>query len=360
MITHQYKRLLSMLLSAALVFGLFAGVGSLSTVEAATQDQPDILLQRNAEWKYFDQGQDLTTVWRSTYDDSSWESGFAPFGYKDNGSSIATTEFGPLGTIVDYGTDKKLKHRTTYFRTNLQVNKDQIDGYGQILGTFGIDDGAVLYVNGHEVRRIGMPEGEITYDMKATSSKDLPVIYGDVDLTEPLKTYLQDGNNEIAVEIHQQSDSSSDLYFDMELTALAQAPALDISKVTVTFHGDATSAKGFTWYTPLGSSQSDVQVVENRGAAPDFSQALAFSGRTSVSSNSPGEHVHKAEATGLMADTSYYFRVGDQSLNVWSEVGTYQRRLHVYRYDGYASQGRGRGDAVGSYLVQSTCHYSRC
>ncbi|MBX4150435.1 S-layer homology domain-containing protein [Paenibacillus lautus] len=324
MITHQYKRLLSMLLSAALVFGLFAGVGSLSTVEAATQDQPDILLQRNAEWKYFDQGQDLTTVWRSTYDDSSWESGFAPFGYKDNGSGIATTEFGPLGTIVDYGTDKKLKHRTTYFRTNLQVNKDQIDGYGQILGTFGIDDGAVLYVNGHEVRRMGMPEGEITYDMKATSSKDLPVIYGDVDLTEPLKTYLQDGNNEIAVEIHQQSDSSSDLYFDMELTALAQAPPLDISKVTVTFHGDATSAKGFTWYTPLGSSQSDVQVVENRGAAPDFSQALAFSGRTSVSSNSPGEHVHKAEATGLMADTSYYFRVGDQSLNVWSEVGTFQ------------------------------------
>ncbi|EGG38209.1 S-layer homology domain-containing protein [Paenibacillus sp. HGF5] len=324
MINHMYKKLLSILLSTALVFGFFAGTGFQTTADAAAQDQPDILLQRNAEWKYFDQGQDLTTVWRATYDDSSWASGLAPFGYKDNGSGIATAEFGPLNTVVDYGADKKLKHRTTYFRTNLQVNKDQIDAYGQILGTFGIDDGAVLYVNGHEIRRMGMPEGEITYPAKATSSKDLPVVYGDMDLTAPLKTYLQDGNNEIAVEVHQQSDSSSDLYFDMELTALAQAPVLDISKITVTFHGDATSAKGFTWYTPLGSSRSDVQVVENRGSAPDFSQAQVYSGRTSVSSNSPGEHVHKAEATGLAADTSYYFRVGDESLNLWSEIGTFE------------------------------------
>ncbi|CAH0120684.1 3',5'-cyclic adenosine monophosphate phosphodiesterase CpdA [Paenibacillus sp. CECT 9249] len=320
----MYKKLLSMLLSTALVFGLLAGFGSSPAAEAATQDEPMILLERNSEWKYFDQGQDLNSVWRATYDDSLWDSGFAPFGYKDNGSGIATSAFGPLNTEVGYGPDKKLKHRTTYFRTNLQVNKDEIDGYGQLLGTFGIDDGAVIYVNGHEVRRFGMPEGEITYSTKAISNKDLPVLYENVDLTQPLKSYLKDGNNEIAVEVHQQSDSSSDLYFDMELTALVQAPALEISKVTVTFYGDATSAKGFTWYTPLGSFRSDVQVVENQGGAPDFSQAQVFTGRTSVSSNSPGEHVHKAEATGLTADTSYYFRVGDSSLDLWSETGTFR------------------------------------
>ncbi|WP_246061795.1 S-layer homology domain-containing protein [Paenibacillus oralis] len=321
------KKLLSMLLCTALTFGLWSGLGASPVAEAAAQDEPDepmILLPRNSEWKYFDQGQDLMSVWRATYDDSSWDSGFAPFGYKDNGSGIATSTFGPLNTEVDYGPDKNLKHRTTYFRTNLQVNKDEIDGYGQLLGTFGIDDGAVVYVNGHEAVRFGMPAGEITYSTKAGSSKDLPVLYEDVDLTAPLKSYLKDGDNEIAVEVHQQSDSSSDLYFDMELKALVQALALEISKVTVTFYGDATSAKGFTWYTPLGSSRSDVQVVENRGGEPDFSQAQTFSGRTSVSSNSPGEHVHKAEATGLAADTSYYFRVGDAALGVWSGTGTFR------------------------------------
>ncbi|WKL01907.1 hypothetical protein Q0F98_36885 [Paenibacillus amylolyticus] len=98
---------------------------------------------------------------------------------------------------MSYGDDKKLKHRTTYLRTNLTVNKDEINGYGQILGTFGIDDGAVIYVNGVEIRRFGMPESEIQYSTKATSSQDLPVMYEDIDLTEPLKTYLHDGNNEI-------------------------------------------------------------------------------------------------------------------------------------------------------------------
>lgn len=321
------KKLLSMLLCTVLTLGLWAGFGALPAAEAATQDEQDepiILLQRNSQWKYFDQGQDLMSVWRATYDDSSWDFGAAPFGYKDNGRDITTPTFGPLNTEVDYGPDKNLKHRTTYFRTNLQVNKDEIDGYGQLLGTFGIDDGAVIYVNGQEVVRFGMPEGEITYSTKATSSKDLPVLYEDMDLTAPLKSYLKDGNNEIAVEVHQQSDSTSDLYFDMELKALVQAPEIEISKVTVTFYGDTTRAKGFTWHTPLDSFGSDVQVVENRGGEPDFSQAQVFSGRTSVASNSPGEHVHKVEATGLTADTAYYFRVGDSSLNLWSETGSFR------------------------------------
>ncbi|PWW38631.1 MULTISPECIES: S-layer homology domain-containing protein [Paenibacillus] len=324
MISHLYKKVLSILLSIALVFGWLAGFGGVHSVQAASLSEPEILLQRNANWHYFDQGQDLQAEWRASYDDSFWNSGPAPFGYKDNGSGISTSYFGSLQTVVSYGLDKKLKPRTTYFRTNLNVNKEQIDGYGQILGTFGIDDGAVIYVNGVEVRRFGMPDGEIEYSTKATSGKDLPVMYEDIDLTAPMKANLRDGSNEIAVEVHQQSDSSSDLYFDMELKALANAPSLDISKVTVTFYGDATSSKGFTWYTPLASAQSTVQVVPNQVGVADFSQAQSFHGRATVASNSPGEMVHKAEATGLLPDTSYSFRVGDQDLGLWSEVGTFK------------------------------------
>ncbi|MEC0125181.1 S-layer homology domain-containing protein [Paenibacillus pabuli] len=324
MISHLYKKMLSILLTLSLVFGWFAGFGGTNSAQAASLSEPAILLERNATWKYFDKGQDLLSEWRALYDDSSWNFGPAPFGYKDNGSGVSTSYFGLLQTEISYGLEKQLKPRTTYFRTNLTVNKDQIDSYGQILGTFGIDDGAVIYVNGVEVRRFGMPDGEIEYSTKATSSQDLPVMYEDIDLTEPMKANLHDGSNEIAVEVHQQSDSSSDLYFDMELKALADAPSLDISKVTVTFYGDATSAKGFTWYTPLASAQSTVQVVPNQGGVADFSQAQSFNGRESVASNSPGEMVHKAEATGLMPDSSYYFRVGDQDLGIWSEVGTFK------------------------------------
>jgi acid phosphatase type 7 len=98
-----------------------------------------------------------------------------------------------------------------------------------------------------------------------------------------------------------------------------------ISKVTVTFHGDSTNSKGFTWYTSLDSKNSDLQVVKKTGAKkPDFKKkSILFSGSHTLSTNSPEEYVHKAEATGLKADTEYYYRVGDASLNNWSEVGTF-------------------------------------
>ncbi|WP_413033515.1 S-layer homology domain-containing protein [Paenibacillus xylanilyticus] len=326
MINPLYKKIVAILLSTALVIGWFGGLGTgpIVKAEAAADPQPDILLSKNSNWKYFDQGQDLMSVWQTVYEDATWPEGNAPFGYKDNGNGISTTYFGPLQTEVDYGGDKSLKHRTTYFRTTLTVSQEQIQNYGQILGTFGIDDGAVLYVNGEEVRRFGMPEGEINYSTKAASSKDLPVMYEDVDLTEPLQTLLHEGDNIVAVEVHQQSDGSSDLYFDMELRALADAPAIDISKVTATFYGDAKSGKGFTWYTPLASTNSHVQVVKKQDGAPDFSMAQSFSGEAIISRNSPGEMVHKAEATGLEADTSYYYRVGDETLGLWSETGEFQ------------------------------------
>ena len=81
-----------------------------------------------------------------------------------------------------------------------------------------------------------------------------------------------------------------------------EAPANGVTKVTVTFNGDPVSSKGFTWYTPLASGRSDLQVVEKTGNTADFAKAASFSGRTSVARNSVVENVHKAEAIGLKAD----------------------------------------------------------
>ncbi|MDW7614957.1 metallophosphoesterase family protein [Peribacillus simplex] len=98
----------------------------------------------------------------------------------------------------------------------------------------------------------------------------------------------------------------------------------DVSKVTVTFNGHSTNSKGFTWYTSLDSKNSDLQVVKRTGVKKsDFKKALKFSGTQNISTNSQKEYVHKAEATGLKSDTEYYYRVGDASLNNWSEVGTF-------------------------------------
>jgi len=97
-----------------------------------------------------------------------------------------------------------------------------------------------------------------------------------------------------------------------------------VSKVVVTFTGDSTTTKGFTWYTNLDSTNSDLQVCKKTGSTPDFSKAVKFTGKASVSTNSPSEYFHKAEAIGLKANTTYYFRVGDAARGIWSDIGTFQ------------------------------------
>lgn len=97
-----------------------------------------------------------------------------------------------------------------------------------------------------------------------------------------------------------------------------------ISKVTVTFHGNPVHEKGFTWYSNETVTGSDLQVIEKTGEIANFGEAISFQGRSAISSNSPAELVHKAEATELKANTSYFFRVGDKAAGIWSETGTFR------------------------------------
>jgi len=114
------------------------------------------------------------------------------------------------------------------------------------------------------------------------------------------------------------------------------APAGTVTKVMVTFNGDSTTAKGFTWYTSRKSISSDLQIVEKTTNTPDFTKAVKLTGKCAVPSNktdaaaptgtttSKLEFLHKAEATGLKVNTTYFYRVGDASLGLWSAPSTFQ------------------------------------
>ncbi len=115
----------------------------------------------------------------------------------------------------------------------------------------------------------------------------------------------------------------------------ANAPIGTISKVAITFNGNSKSSKGFTWYTSRKSIGSDLQVVEKGLGLPDFSKAKTFKGSVAIPTNKTDapapsgttntklEFLHKAEASGLKANTIYCYRVGDSSLGLWS-TGTFQ------------------------------------
>ena len=159
-----------------------------------------------SEWKFLDDGSDQGNAWRSVgYDDSAWSVGLAPLGYADN--QVVTT--------IDFGGVTSDKHITTYFRKKVTI--DNFQEMGAIVLGLQRDDGAVIYVNGNEVGRSQMPGGKIGFDTTASGSREEDTIF-DFELPAEL---FNEGENVIAVEVHQASKSSSDMIFDFRMSGMA-------------------------------------------------------------------------------------------------------------------------------------------
>lgn len=166
------------------------------------------LVALQSEWRFRDTGVDLGVGWReSNFDDSAWELGVAELGYGD----------GDETTVVSYGPNANDKHITTYFRHDFEYN-GATDALVNGLLSLRRDDGAVVYVNGVEVARSNMPGGFIAFEDEATEgvggAAESALNSINVELS------LVNGNNVIAVEIHQVSGTSSDISFDLKLDVM--------------------------------------------------------------------------------------------------------------------------------------------
>ena len=190
----------------------FANTGNLTnTCENNMVAPGDFPFNAGSIWSYNDTGVDLGTSWREVaYDDSAWATGAAQLGYGD-GDEVTTLSFGP---------DSNNKYPTYYFRYEFNIADASI--YHDLVFNILRDDGAVVYLNGTEIIRENMPAGTITYNTFADST----VGGGDEDafFTSIVENLLQNGDNVIAVELHQRSGSSSDLGFDMSTNFVPSAP----------------------------------------------------------------------------------------------------------------------------------------
>ncbi|MBI9016243.1 MAG: lamin tail domain-containing protein [Phycisphaerae bacterium] len=176
-------------------------------------DSQQEIIARGASWKYLDDGSDQGTAWQQlSFNDNNWQQGNAELGYGDG------TETTVVGYIDVSTADGIQKNATTYFRKKFTVsNKNNIIALALKLRR---DDGAILYLNGNEIRRDNMPDGIISYDTYAGinfvvgGADESTYFDSDID-----PSHLVDGENVIAVEIHQTHDGSSDISFDLELIA---------------------------------------------------------------------------------------------------------------------------------------------
>lgn len=203
---HPLRRSIAGLIFAAVVV-LPATLSARSIVEAGN----------GTVWKYLDDGKQPDTAWWEVdFDDSKWKSGKAPLGY---GRKALATEVGG-------GDDKEQKFITTWLRHAFE--RPELKPDERLVIVFCVDDGAVFYLNGRELGRSNMPDGALTANATA------PRAIGNNDegfylrMLVPVSA-LRPGRNVLAVEVHQCSPKSHDLFFDLALKTMPpdlSAPAV--------------------------------------------------------------------------------------------------------------------------------------
>lgn len=178
------------------------------------------VIPADAEWRYFkgtaEASSPDTTAWRQAgFDDSSWASGQAAFFYEhDPASGTAYTGHTELADM--FGGYTCVFLRKTFVLGD-PSNISQLDL------TAESDDGFIAWINGQEVARFHMPDGNIAFDgtsLSALGEPIPPVTYTD---TNP-RRYLVAGVNVLAVQAFNSSrGNSSDFVFNASLSAAVDA-----------------------------------------------------------------------------------------------------------------------------------------
>jgi hypothetical protein len=177
--------------------------------EAATYSATNTAILLTNQWRYQADGSDLGTAWREpAFPDTAWPLAPAMFYAPISGVSLPA----PKNTFLPLTNELGARVLTYYFRTRFTFNGDT--NHLQAAFRSVIDDGAVFYLNGVEVLRVGMPATNVTYNTLATVNVGLPPISGPTPF--PVAALVQ-GENTLAVEVHQASTNNNDFNFATEL-----------------------------------------------------------------------------------------------------------------------------------------------
>lgn len=177
----------------------------------------ETFVQKGSAWSYRYDGTGQGEEWREKdFDDSGWESAPAPLGFPEDEER---PEFGTVSTGIEDRDDSGASPPTAYFRHEFEI--DELSAIGDIGKLrFGVDDSVILYLNGNEIARFNLPDGEISPEDYVEDLTDEDIAdedeYVEIYLDEEQLSHLREGENILAAEVHQDDAYSSDLYWDME------------------------------------------------------------------------------------------------------------------------------------------------
>lgn len=161
-------------------------------------------------------------AWRETYfDDSAWETGAGGFGFGDDDDVTVLADM-PGGYV------------SVYVRQEFAVS--DVNAAAVVELAIDYDDGFVAYLNGREVARRHMPEGDVGHETLASSHE---AGTAEVIFLGSAGDLLREGDNVLAVEGHNSSLDSSDfslnpvLRFKSNGVRNGEVPIVATDRITV-------------------------------------------------------------------------------------------------------------------------------
>jgi hypothetical protein len=199
---------------------VFNSLGTTNSREASlTVNLPPVIVTAFTNvWKYNQNGLDLGTAWRApAYDDSAWPSGPGGLMVEDN---TAITPY--RNTTLSLNSANGFVN-TFYFRMHFTITDDPASF--TLMASNIIDDGAVYFLNGQEIpsSRYNLPAvpANIVYTTLALGA----AAEGAVTTFTIPSSMINQGDNVLAVEVHQVNGTSSDIVFVNGLTATYPPPS---------------------------------------------------------------------------------------------------------------------------------------
>jgi len=174
------------------------------------------LISLDAEWSYLENGTNIARTWRDRdFDDSSWLRGRAILGVSTSSPALLPA---PVRTALPLG------QRIYYLRRKFQIPSDPANAILRL--RYLADDGVVFYINGREAMRANVaslyPLNSVPPNAFATRDVGIPGLEQPVDLAA---TNLVQGENVLAVQVHQSRDASPDVLFAAVLSATLESSA---------------------------------------------------------------------------------------------------------------------------------------
>jgi hypothetical protein len=183
----------------------------------------DFFAPSDATWKLrtgSSEASEPAGAWRETsFNDSTWSDAPAPVYYSTSGAEPPFFDGGVFGGTEIQGmmdTYSTIFLRKTFVVANAgAVSELQLNA--------ACDDGFIAWINGVEVVRYNVAEGEPTFDGTAANSVNEPAPLDTFVISNP--TMLVNGSNVIAVQVFNSALNSSDIGFMAGLSAPVDATA---------------------------------------------------------------------------------------------------------------------------------------